>query len=224
MVSGVFYAFAHVRNSSRLVNEVTVHFTGDNNLFLTQSSVSKLLIQNQEGLTDKPKSIIDLNELEKALSSNKIIKQAEVYMSVDGEVSADIEQKRPLARVLSKNVYIDETGGWMPLSKHYSARVPLVTGQIDTSDLGAVYTIAKCIDQDPFLKKHVTEIYQASESDFNLRLRGNEIVVELGESIELIKKFNNLKAFYQKALKEDLINNYSRLNLRFTSQVICTKK
>jgi len=39
----------------------------------------------------------------------------------------------------------------------------------------------------------------------------------------LDKKVNNLKVFYQKALKEQTLNNYSKINLQFDNQVVCTK-
>lgn len=224
VISSTLFAFSNWKNRDRSVTDIHVEFFGENTMFITQSSVSKLLIQNQEGVTDKAKRIIDLNELEAVLKSNEMIKTAEVYMSVDGEISAEIEQKKPLARVLSENFYIDEMGSWMPLSENYSARVPLVTGNINKSDLEAVFVIAKHIEQDEFLKEHITEIHQSSNSDFKLRLRTNNIIIELGDTTELRTKFNNLKAFYQKALKDDIIDSYSKLNLRFTSQVICTKK
>ena len=50
---------------------------GEENLFITHETVSKLLIQNQEPVTNKPKEIIDLNGLESALSSNPMIKKAQ---------------------------------------------------------------------------------------------------------------------------------------------------
>lgn len=224
VISSTIFAFSNWKNRDRNVTDIHVEFYGENTMFITQSSVSKLLIQNQEGVTDKAKRIIDLNELEAALKSNEMIKTAEVYMSVDGEIYAEIEQKKPLARVLSENFYIDEMGSWMPLSENYSARVPLVTGNINKADLKGVYVIAKHIDQDEFLKEHITEIHQNSNSDFKLRLRTNNIIIELGDTTALRTKFNNLKAFYQKALKDNIIDSYSKLNLRFTSQVICTKK
>ncbi|MEM1001862.1 MAG: hypothetical protein AAGH46_04355 [Bacteroidota bacterium] len=224
LVSGFLFAFSNWKNENRNIKDIKVEFLGENTLFITQSAVSKLLIQNQEGITDKAKRIIDLNELEAALKSNEMIKKAEVYMSIDGKISAEIEQKKPLARVLSYDFYIDELGSWMPLSENYSARVPLVTGKIDKTDLTAVYTIAEHIERDDFLKQHITEIHRGSNSNFKLRLRTNDIIIELGDTSELDKKFNNLKAFYQKALKDGIIDSYSKLNLRFTSQVICTKK
>jgi cell division protein FtsQ len=56
-----------------------------------------------------------------------------------------------------------------------------------------------------------------------LRLRQCGFLVKLGDANFLDKKINNLKAFYQKSLKEKTLNDYSRVNLQFENQVICTK-
>ena len=84
------YAFTNARNKSRVVAKPIVEFLGSDNLYLTHDNVSKLLIQNPSGLNNNSKDIIDLNELESALSSNPMVKNVEVYMSVNGEVSAEI--------------------------------------------------------------------------------------------------------------------------------------
>ena len=223
-ISVFLFAFSNWKNETRKIAEITVDFKGSNNLFLTQNSVSKLLIQNQKGLTDKAKRIIDLNDLEAVLKSHKMVRKAEVFMSLDGEITAEIEQKSPLARVVKDNYYIDDTGSWMPLSDTYTARVPLVTGVVKKSSLEELFVIAKRINNDEFLREHITEIQQNVKSDFELRLWSNNTVIELGDTSELDKKFNNLKAFYQKATRDGILNNYRKLNLRFTSQVICTKK
>ncbi|MGK0429230.1 MAG: cell division protein FtsQ, partial [Psychroserpens sp.] len=93
------YAFSSMRNATRTVGTPVIKFIDEDNLFITHETVSKLLIQNQESVTNKPKDSIDLNELESALNSNPMIKQAQVFMSVDGLITAEIEQKKPIARV-----------------------------------------------------------------------------------------------------------------------------
>ena len=184
-----------------------------------------MLIQNQQSLTEQPKEIIDLNELELALNSNPMIKNAEVFMSVNGELSAEIEQKRPIARVnTTASYYIDDQGVFMPLSSNYSARVPLVTGNIKKNKLQTVFQFAKIVDEDEFLKKLVIEIHQNDDSTIDFKIRKNDFVVHLGSLNQLEKKINNFKVFYQKALKDNILNDYKRVNLKFDKQVICTKK
>ncbi|WP_231928766.1 cell division protein FtsQ/DivIB [Formosa sp. Hel1_31_208] len=225
MLVGFLYAFSSVRNAGRKVVTPAIKFVGDDNLFVTHETVSKLLIQNQESVTNKPKDIIDLNELESALNSNSMIKQAQVFMSVDGLITAEIEQKKPIARVSTNaSYYIDETGSFMPLSTNYTARVPLVTGNIEKNDLVNVYTVAKKVQEDDFLMTHVTVIHQNQDKTIDLKFRSHDFNIHLGSLNLLDKKISNLKAFYKKAMKDDMLADYALVNLKFDKQVICTKK
>ena len=218
------FAFSNYRNDNRKVSEPNIEFTGENKLFITESTVSKLLIQNQAAVTGQPKDIIDLNDLEAALNSNPMIKKAEVFMSVNGELSAEIEQKRPIARVhTNASYYIDDEGSYMPLSSNFAARVPLVTGNIKKNNLNTVFQFAKAVDEDEFLKKHVIEIHQNDDGTIDFRIRKSNFKVHLGTLNQLQKKINNFKAFYQKALKDKILDNYKLVNLKFDEQAICPK-
>ncbi len=218
-------AFTSIRNSERKVSEPLIKFISTDNIFITHETVSKLLIQNQQSVTNKPKEIIDLNKLESALNSNPMIKEAQVFMSVDGSITAEIEQKKPIARISTNaSYYVDEQGNYMPLSTNYSARVPLITGFVLKNDLANVHAIAKKIQEDEFLKTHVIEIHQNEDKTLELKFRNANFKIQLGTLKLLDKKINNLKAFYKKALKDKTLNNYSVVNLKFDNQVICTKK
>ena len=219
------FAFSSIRNSSRRVSALEIKFLGDENLFITHETVSKLLIQNQQSVTNKSKEIIDLNGLENALTANPLIKEAQVFIDVEGKITAEIKQRKPIARVSTNaSYYIDDTGSYMPLSTNYTARVPLITGTVFKNDLANVYTIASKIQQDDFLKKHVVEIHQNDNKTIDLKFRLNSFTIQLGSLKALDKKINNLKAFYQKAMKDNTLESYSVVNLKFDNQVICTKK
>ncbi|SHJ05481.1 cell division protein FtsQ/DivIB [Algibacter luteus] len=218
------FAFATTRNGERQITEPSIKFVGENNLFLTNETVSKLLIQNYGALKNVPKETLVLDELEKALKSNPMVKNAEVYVSVNATLNAEIEQKTPIARVSTNaSYYIDDEGSFMPLSKNYSARVPLVTGYVEKNNLKNVYKIARKIKEDEFLKKHVFEIHQDRDKKLYLRLRKCDFLVQIGDEKFLDKKINNLKAFYKKNQKDNTLNSYSKVNLQFENQVICTK-
>ncbi len=218
------FAFASNRNGLRKITKPNVSFIGENNLFITNETVSKLLIQSSEEVENVPKETLDLNELENALKSNLMIKMAEVYVAVNGTLNAKIEQKTPIARVSTNaSYYIDDEGFFMPLSSNYSARVPLVTGYVEKNNLKNVFEVASKIKNDEFLKTNVIEIHQSINKNIYLKLRQCKFLVQLGDINFLDKKINNLKAFYQKSLKEKTLNNYSKVNLQFENQVVCTK-
>ena len=219
------YAFSSHKNNSRLVTNVAVQFTGNENVYITTEMVNKLLIQNQDQLYNLPKDNLDLKEMEFLLESNDMIKSAQVYLTVNGEVRTKIEQKQPIARVRSKTTfYIDEDGMWMPLSAQHSARVPLVTGVVEKEDLEAVYAMALKVYNDPFLKTYITEIHQNENKEISLKMRLLDFEVLVGTLRDLDKKMNNLKAFYQKAKKDKELDIYKSVNLQFDNQVVCTKK
>jgi len=218
------FAFSMHRNAIIKVSNPIIQFKGDQNLFITHETVSKLLIQNQEGIKNVPKETLDLNLLESALNSNQMIKSAEVYISINGVFTVDVEQKKPIARVSTNaSYYIDDDGFYMPLSSNYSARVPLVTGYVEKNSLENVYIIANKIYQDEFLRKNVIEIHLNENKTMYLKIRQCNFKVQLGSLNQIDKKMNNLKAFYQKALNEKTLNNYSIVNLQFDNQVVCTK-
>jgi cell division protein FtsQ len=219
------YAFSSHKNNSRPVTKVAVQFIGNENVYITTDMVNKLLIQNQEQLYKLPKDNLDLKEMEILLESNDMIKSAQVYLTVNGEVRTKIEQKQPIARVYSDTIfYIDEEGLWMPLSPQHSARVPLVTGVVDKEDLEAVYTMALKVYTDPLLKAYITAIHQNENKEISLKMRLLEFEVIVGTLENLDEKMNNLKAFYQKAKKDNVLDIYKSVNLQFDSQVVCTKK
>lgn len=218
------FAFASNRNATKFVSKPIVKFSGENNLFITNETVSKLLIQNYGSVKNVAKETLDLNKLENALKSNPMIKTAEVYVAVNGTLNADIEQKTPIARVsTNESYYIDDEGLHMPLSSNYSARVPLVTGHVEKNNLKNIYKVASKIKDDEFLKTNVIEIHQNIDKSISLRLRQCEFLVQLGNVDFLDKKINNLKVFYKQSIKEKTLNNYSNINLQFDNQVVCTK-
>ncbi len=218
------YAFSSARNSKRLVSQPNIQFIGNKNLFITQEAVSKLLIQNQQGVTNVPKETLDLNGLESTLNKNPIIEFAEVYVNVEGKLTAKVKQKTPIARVLGNNsYYIDSNGGVMPLSKNYTERVPFVTGFVKKNNLDIVYKVADYVLKDEFLKQNVIEIHQNKNNSIDLKLRQTKFVVHLGQIKQLEKKISNLKAFYIKATKDKVLDKYSKVNLQFGNQVVCTK-
>ena len=219
------YAFSSFKNNSRPVSSVNVQFTGEDNVFITSEMVNKLLIQSQKKLYFLPKDAIDLKETEFLLESNDMIKSAQVYLTVNGEVRVKVEQKRPIARVDSDDVfYIDEDGFRMPLSSQHSARVPLAYGIVDEADLETVYKVALTVYKDSFLKTYVTEIHQNENKEISLKLRLLDFEVLVGTLDNLEIKLQNLKAFYQKAKKDTMLDVYKSVNLQFENQVVCTKK
>jgi cell division protein FtsQ len=222
MVS-IFFAFSSSQNNAKPISEVEVSFIGDNNLFISKTKVDKLLIQNNDYIKCVSKDILDLKALENKLSSHDMIENSEVYISINGILKIDIKQRNPYARVISdSSFYIDNNGTKMPLSDNYSARVLLVHGLNDESKIDYVFKLIKTIRDDEFLNLNVTDIL-INKSDISLRVRNCDFEVLVGDLNNLETKIKNFKAFYQKAYRDKILNNYKKVNLQFNNQIVCTK-
>ena len=128
-MAGLLHGFSAQRNGGRKLTNVEVEFTDENSPFITLSTVNKLLIQKIATLTSITKETLVLKEMETRLLQNPMIRDAQVFVTVDGTLGANIKQRNPIARVAgSPDYYVDEDGKTMPLSSVYAARVPLITG------------------------------------------------------------------------------------------------
>lgn len=218
------YGFAEHRSKKKSVSDISINFLGDNNLYLTEASVNKLLIQNYGAVKNRAKEELVLNTIEDIILSNDMVKNAQVYLTVNGELISKIVQRKPIGRVegVSK-FYLDDLGRRMPLSKHHSARVPIITGKITGKTLEDAYTILNYINEDDFLRKNVIGIHVEEEGKYQLKFRLENFVVNLGGVENLNEKFKNFMAFYAKAAKDNSLEKYATVSLEFNNQVVCTK-
>ncbi|MDC6365855.1 MULTISPECIES: cell division protein FtsQ/DivIB [Flavobacteriaceae] len=218
------YGFADYRSKKKMVGDFTVKFMGDNNLYLTEDAVNKLLIQNYGSVKNTPKEQLVLNTIEEVILSDDMVKNAQVYVTVNGELISKIVQRKPIGRVegVSK-FYLDDLGQRMPLSQYHSARVPIITGEITGKTLEDAYVILDYINQDDFLRKNVIGIHIEEEGKYQLKFRMENFVVNLGGVDNLNAKFKNFMAFYIKAAKDNSLEDYGIVSLEFNNQVVCTK-
>ncbi len=224
LIIGGLYAFSGIRNQQKKIDGMHVEFVGDQNLYIDQDMVNKLLIQKFGGLENLPKEKLVLNAMEKAVEANKMVKSAQVYLTVDGELTSKIVQRKPIGRIEGDSkFYMDDEGNRMPLSSIHSARVPIITGKITGESLKDVYEILKYINQDDFLRKNVIGIHIEDVEKYQLKFRVENFVVHLGSIENLEQKFSNFKAFYTKARKDETLENFAMVNLEFNNQVVCTK-
>ena len=220
IISGL-YGFADYRSKAKKIDDISIKFLGDNNLYLNETLVNKLLIQKCGSLKNRRKEQVVLNTVETVIKSNPMVKNAQVYLSIEGELISKIVQRKPIGRVegVSK-FYLDDTGKRMPLSKQHSARVPIITGKITGKSLEDAYVILEFINEDDFLRKNVIGIHIEDEGKYQLKLRIENFVVNLGGIENLDEKFKNFMAFYVKAAKDKTLNKYAKVSLEFENQAV----
>ncbi len=219
------YSFTSKRNNARKTQKTVVEFVNKAELFVSYETVNKLLIEKGEHLKTIGKDKVVLNTLEKTLNEHDMIQKSEVFVSVDGVLKAMVTQRTPIARVFNEegSFYIDSKGNRMPLSGIQTARLPLVLGEINDKNEKEMYNLLWFIYNDDFLKKNITGIEILPSGSLIMTNRNYNYDIEFGKTIEVKRKFDNYKAFFQKAVHDTLIDKYKVINLKFTQQVVCTK-
>lgn len=229
MVLGVvlfLYSFSKDRSTHRNLKGVEIIFKGDERHFVTSSDVSDI-VKNQSGtITAQDRSTIDLNTLERSVLKNELIKEAEVYITIDGVLKVEVNQKKAIGRVVGEqeSYYLDENGNRMPLSENYAERVVLVEGSIKKETQDDLKHMLEIINADEFLKQEITGISIQPGDVIYLKSRVNKFQILIGNFNEMERKLMNYKAFLQYATNEKIeIDSYKKINLKFTQQVVCSK-
>ena len=219
------FSFTSSRNNNRKLKKAVVVFIGNNAPFVDQETVNKLLIENKKDAQSINKDKLDLNKLETLLNAQEMIEKSDVFVSVDGVLKAVVKQKTPVARVFDgdDSFYIDYEGNKMPLSNNFTARVPLVSGEINKKDSKDLAELFRIIHDDAFLKKNIIGVQIMPNRSLLLWNRNYNYKIDFGRAIKIKSKFNNYKAVFQKAVLDSSLNKYKIIDLRFTQQVVCTK-
>ena len=219
------FSFASNRNQGRKLKKSSVIFVGDNAPFVDQETVNKLLIENKKDAQSIGKDKLDLNKLEKALNAQEMIEKSDVFVSIDGVLKAVVKQKTPIARVFDgvDSFYIDYEGNTMPLSSNFTARVPLVSGDINKKNSEDLAELFRIIHNDAFLKKNIIGVQIMPNGSLKMSNRNFNYQIDFGGTVRMKAKFNNYKAFFQKAVLDSSLYKYKIIDLRFSQQVVCTK-
>jgi cell division protein FtsQ len=214
-----------MRNERRKLVKSEVVFVDDLSPFIKQETVNKLLIENKTDAQSIRKDKLDLNQLEKSINSNPMIEKSEVFVSIDGVLKAVVKQKTPIARGFNdeSSFYIDYQGNIMPLSDEFAARVPIISGDINNINKDDFSKLLRYIWQDDFLKKNIIGMKISPAGSIKMQNRNFNYEILFGKSINIERKFQNYKAFYQKTIVDSTLLRYKRINLTFTQQVVCTK-
>lgn len=189
---------------------------------------------------------VDVTGIEERLKSIPSVAKAEVYHTLDGKLHARVQPRVPVVRVYNMDggsFYIDKEGWTMPLSPSYTARVLVVTGQLNepgaTHGVYSVYAtdslqracrsddihrLAMFINEDPLWCALIDQVVVTPQGEFELIPRIGPSRVLLGDGSALPERFGKLRIFYEKGIPKADWRRYGRIDLRFADQIVCTKR
>lgn len=214
--------------------------------FIDEKAVRREILDQGIAVLGSRTSDVDVTRIEDRLRSIPCVARAEVYHTMDGALHARVQQRVPIVRVFNQDgtgFYIDKEGWTMPTSTNYTARVLVVTGQLnEPGGINGVYSVyagdsvqrsfrsddihrlATFINADPFWTAMIDQVVVNADGEFELIPRVGVQRVLLGDGSELQQRFEKLRIFYEKGIPKADWRRYARIDLRFADQIVCTKR
>jgi cell division protein FtsQ len=181
-----------------------------------------------------PFADLDLRHIEFEVNQNKYVQNAEVFKDLKGNLIVNINQSRPVARLISRNIrdrYISNYGEVLPVSERYTARVMIISGAFaanakltnmhETETGKKVFELIRFVQDDPFWKAQVAELEIDKKGDISIYTQVSKQKIEFGQAENIEEKFRNLKIFYQRILPAKGWNTYDRVSVKFKNQIVC---
>lgn len=217
------------------------------NSFVTEADIKEILYSKGDSVVGGSLASLPITTYEKLINSHPSIRSSEVYTRLNGTLSVNVEQRQPVVRIITargESFYLDSEGFLMPLSQNYTARVPVATGQIhddtyklkdtslrnpsdslaSTTTLDDIYKLVMFIRQDEFWNAQIQQLVVDEKAEVTMIPRVGNQEIALGQVNDLESRFRKLWIFYQKGLNRTGWDQYSKINLKYRDQVICTKR
>ena len=203
--------------------------------FVTDSDIRAIFHSEGLKLQGYPLKDINTRELERLLEKNPYIRGAEVSTDVTGKMEIDLEQSVPLVRVMPEGregFYLDKEGKILPLSKKFVPYVLLVSGYIETpgksgtaeGQIAEIFRFCSYLVKHPLWSEQIVQIYVDRKGEYELIPRVGAHQILMGSLDQWENKLENLELLYRQGFSTYGWNSYSTINLKYTNQVICTKR
>lgn len=210
----------------------------EEDLLITEEDIL-LTIERSFGYSLEGIQIANLNiaRMERVLEKDPFILDANVFVDAKNYVNITIEQREPILRVIDKNgldYYLDREGFRMPLSKHFTARVLVATGNLpphtpefrekENDMLKNIFELTETILSNSFFKAQFEQIYVSNKREVILIPKLGDQKILLGAYEDIDTKLEKLLVFYQKVINTEGWSKYKTINLKFKDQVVCEKR
>jgi cell division protein FtsQ len=223
--------------------EIIIHDSADYH-FVTRKQLWNLVNGKSGSVLGQPVKNIPLTEIENRIKSLKELREAEVYLSIDGTLYVHANQRNPVMRIMPDNggdYFMDEEGVVIAKRNLYNPRMHIIAGNINISSamlkgisvldtsikntiLKDIYFLMEYINSNSFWSAQIDQIYVDNNDEINLIPRVGNQLIHLGSTDNFEGKLRNLKTFYDQVMPEVGWNEYSLINLEYKDQIVCKRR
>jgi cell division protein FtsQ len=182
----------------------------------------------QDTIVGKLVNAIPIFDIERKIEGLKNVKNAEVFIDMEGMLHVEVNQKKAVVRVSpegSEDFYMDANGSMFSLSTNYTEHLLIANGNIEDSvDFSNALILANYISSDSLWQSQIVQIYFKENKEIELIPRVGNHTILLGDVENYKDKIRKLYLFYEQGVNQVGWNNYKEINLKFRNQIVCVKR
>jgi cell division protein FtsQ len=228
--------FVEKKQEARTCKRILINVNNEfENYFVDQMDVQFMMQgARRSSLIGEKFSDIDLKYLEKKIETNKFVKDAQVFNDLKGNLVVNIDQMRPLARIINSfggGSYISTESSILPLSTKFASRVIVINGPFTpkltnaylqkTKEGRELIEMLHFIEMDEFLKAQIAQLEINELGEIVMYPQIGKQYIEFGTPENFEIKFRKLKAFYKEILPVKGWGTYQRISLKYQNQIVC---
>jgi len=189
--------------------------------YVNSAELRTLIINKGLNPENKPASQVSLQKIEQTVANHKMVRSAECYRTIYGDVVVHVNQRVPLFHVLTEyeTYQIDTDCEMMPPTTPLD--VPFVVmGEVShRMAQHEIYDFALWLKKDAYWNDKITGVVVHSPKMVELTDRSHGTKILLGEWQGFERKLRKLQHFFQ---ADTMLhqNQYPQVDLRYKGQVV----
>jgi len=169
---------------------------------------------------------VRLQPIEDVIRGHSMVRRAECYRNLNGDVTIALTQREPVVRILTEaeTYFVDTDRKLMPVRASVTTPVLMATGQVShrmaQQELSA---FALWLEHDIYWRKRIARVQVQSPHNVHLIQTDGQAEIILGDWQGYEKKLNKLRRWYE-ADTSIHQSQYPQVDLRFHGQVVGIKQ
>lgn len=216
-------SFSKIRYNKTIIKDLDINIQNSpGNFFLNPVFIKESLKKNPSIRMNGERKDISISEIEEQLNKSTFIQNADVYISDDNQLTLNIKEEVPLARIIEKGekFYLTESGRKMSLSNQHSAEVILINGDYNEKELTELYEFLLAMNEDKLFKTIVIGVSKQKDNSYNLMTSLGHCSIQIGSLEDASEKMKKFHVFYHQRMKFLPIDYYKTIDLQYKSQIV----
>jgi len=194
--------------------------------YVSSAEIKNMILGRRLNPMGKPQPRIALQPIEDVVLTHSMVRQAECYKTIDGDVVVAMTQRIPLVRVVTagETYFVDTDRKFMPIRPSVKTKVLIATGSV--SERMATHELSEFalwLRKDPYWRQYIGRVHVMGPRMIHLRQVDGRAEIILGDWSGYEHKLKKLQHWYENGEKIDF-QQYQLVDLRFHGQVIGIKQ